>query len=165
MDTFKKAPFIILFCIPLITYSQDFTIPDYKTQQDYTDQMDNVVKVCNWLNNHPLNDKDRKNANAYLIAWASGTSSVSVAIAEYVLKLTDKNPDFLALFIANWVLYSTDTDSFDNLEANFFATRSVVDYYLKMPEVVKDKDLDKLGKLQTKNKLRDWVKSQIQPLR
>lgn len=153
--------FLYFVFLVMIASSQDFEIPNYQTKEDYINEKDKVIEVCDWLISNPIDAQNRKAANAYLIKWTEGSPMVSVGLTEYVLKLTDKNPDFLILFIAGWVKHNLVNGKATDLESNYNATLVLVGYYISNDGVIKDPDIDRLIKLKDKGKLKDWVGKQI----
>lgn len=156
----KYVIFLIFVLAAINTKSQDFKIPNYKTKEDYINKKDNVIEVCDWLISNSIDTKNRKEANAYLMKWIAGSPIVSVGISEYVLKLTDKNPDFLVLFIAGWIKNDLVKGKKSDLESNYQAILILLEYY-QSNESINDSDLDKLIKMKDKDKLRSWIEKQI----
>jgi len=154
--------FALLICSPFTSLAQEFTIPDYQSGEDYSKQEENLLKVIEWLKTHPTDHPDRTTANAYVMAWATGSPTVSIGITEYVMSLNDGNPQYLLLFIGGWIEYALNNkDDYSEFEANYAAVNTIVAYYSKDIYAEKDKDLDKLVKLNKKGKLKDWVQKQL----
>lgn len=141
--------------------AQDFTIPAYKTKEDYGTHQANVLKTIEWLKSTPLSHPQRPQANAYLLKWAEGSPTVSITLQSYVMNLADKNPDFLMLWIGGWIEYALlQKEGYSKEEANYQAVKTVVDYYMAGHDAQKDARLEKLVKLQEKDKLKEWVAKQ-----
>jgi hypothetical protein len=159
MKTLLLLPLFLL--IALMVQAQDFNIPKYKNKEDYSTHQADVLQAIQWLKTHPLDHAQRKQANAYVMKWAEGSPSVKVVLRGYVLSLSEKNPDFLMLWIAGWVEYALEnTDSYSEDEANHQAVKTVVEYYMAGHGAKKDNKLDKLVKQHSKGELKEWVAKQ-----
>ncbi|MEO1052311.1 MAG: hypothetical protein AAFX87_16885 [Bacteroidota bacterium] len=134
-----------------------------KKKEDYAKTETQVINTINWLESTPIkeNTGKRKEQTALLIAWATGTPSVSIQIEPYVTTLSEKNPDLLALFIGGWIKYSLENDySKDPLKCNTAGVESAVKLY-KLGGMKKDKKVQKLVNMYDEGTLEDWVKKQL----
>ncbi|HBH23906.1 MAG TPA: hypothetical protein DDY13_10850 [Cytophagales bacterium] len=156
----KRLVYLALFCLPFLGQAQSFEIPDYKQAEDFEAHTDDVLKAIGWLKENPLDHPERKKANAFVLAWAEGSPSVTVELQGYVMPLADENADFLLLFIGSWIEYELQHPEGKKIDKNLNATNGILDYYEKF-EVKKDKDVEKLLKLRKKNKLKPWIQNQL----
>ena len=126
-----------------------------------------ILECIEWLQTSPYDEniRKRKHANAYLVDWLTGTSSVTIELHSYLAELTKKNPDLLPLFMGGWakesLLYPASKTNVE--QGSIAGIESLVDYYAKNKSkgLEKDKNVEKLVKLRNDDKLADWVKSQI----
>lgn len=156
----KRLVYIALFCLPFLSQAQSFEIPDYKKAEDFEAHTEDVLMAINWLKENPLDHPDRKQANAFVLAWAEGSPSVKVELQGYVMELADENPDFLLLYIGSWIDYELNHPESGKVDKNLAATNGILDYYEKF-EANKDKDIEKLIKLKKKEKLEGWIQTKI----
>lgn len=158
----RKLVLLPLFLLlSLMVQAQDFTIPNYKTKEDYSTYQAELLQAIHWLKTNPQTHAQRPQANAYVLKWAEGSPTVSIVLRGYVMSLAEKNPDFLMLWIGGWIEYALNNkDSYSEAEANHQAVQAVVAYYMGNYGSIKDPKLDKLVKLQNKDKLKEWVAKQ-----
>jgi hypothetical protein len=152
---------VFLFLFSFSIKAQDFITPNYETKQDYIDRKDKVLEACDWLISNSLFDNKRQEVNTYLLTWVEGSPMVKVKLTEYVLKLTDKNPEFLLVFISGWVKATLQEKKTTSYELNNFATNTILDFYQTDKTARRDADIEKLLKLKKKNKLEEWLREQI----
>jgi len=164
----KKIISSIIFISTIISVSaQDFTVPkDYKfeNKEDYTSYEPQIKETINWLLNTPIGKSEtkRKEANAFLLAWLSGSPDVSINVnADFTLFKT--NPELLMVFIAGLTKYSLENNySKDQLQGNKAGIQTVVEFYNKNKGYLKkDKDVEKFEKLIEKKKLEEEIKKKL----
>lgn len=158
--------FIILFfsILPGILIAQDFSIPEYKTQEDYHKYQDKVLEVISWLKEHQLNHPDRNDAHSFLKTWTDGNLEIRVEIENYVMPLIDKNPGLLMLFIGGWVEYFIlNQEEYSEIDANYHGVLTLVDYYASGKQITRDLDVYNLTRMNRKKRLHKWVSEQLEP--
>lgn len=164
----KRSLLVVIFLLAYTTISsQSYTVPkDYKLEakEDYAVYEPQVKETIDWILQTPLGKEGmkRKEANAFLIAWLSGSPNVSVSInADFIL--FKSNPELLMIFIAGWTKYSLDNNySKDILQGNKAGIETVVEFYQKNKVYLKkDKDVEKFAKLIEKGKLEDEIKKKL----
>jgi hypothetical protein len=155
---------VILF-IGIKASAQNSPVPDgysLKAKEDYAKYEPDFVKTVDWLQQASWNEPvdNRKPANAFVIAWISGSPTINVAIGEALMKLTNKNPELLVIYMGQNAKYSIqhkDNPSAD--AANIAAVRAMVEKYTAETARKKDSAMEKLSDLDKDGKLDDWVKT------
>ena len=154
--------FIIFIFSSFYSFGQNFQIPDYKRAEDFKTYEKDVLKAIDFLLEKPVDHPDRKEANAYVLAWAEGSPSVKVSLNGYVTPLFDRNPDLLMVYIGAWIKHELSDEELTTTTINIKATESLVKYYANdANHLKKDPDVKKLVKKLEKGNLADWVKSQL----
>lgn len=161
----------ILTCVVLAfctLNAQDFVVPaNYilKVDSDYKKYEKDIIACANWLENTPLNVDEQKRieANKFLMQWLTGSPTVTINLdAGIIVNCTDKNPDFLILFMAGWTRFSLENNySNDQQKAYLEGLKSIINVYKKDISINKDKDMDKMVKIYDNGELEDWVKNNI----
>ena len=157
---------LFLFASPLL-FSQGFSVPkDYKfeTKEDYPRYEQDVINGINWLLETPLTREQakRKEVNAFLMKWITGSPSVSIELRQEIVTFMDC-ADCLMAFLGGWTKYALETKDYSSkLKGNLAGIESVIAFYQKNREVLgKNKAIQKYIKLQKKNKLEDHIQSKI----
>lgn len=161
-----KKTLLTLFisALSLGVYAQHFEVPaDYKliAKEDYAPYEQDVVNCVDWITNTPLNmeaDK-RKDANAFLLKWVSGSPTVHIEIKEEVVTFLGSSPELLMVYLGGWTRYSLQSKDFDNkVEGSLAGIESVIDFYSKNKAFLpKDKNIEKYIKMKEKGKLREYI--------
>jgi len=166
----NKALFVVtsllFFCITIS--AQDYTVPkDYKfdNKEDYTAYEHQVKETINWILQTPLvkEASKRKDANAFLIAWLSGSPTVSVDVNTDFITFFKANSELLVIYIAGWTKYSLENDySKDKLQGYKAGIETSVEFYKKNKSYLKkDKEIEKFEKLIEKGKLEEEIKKKL----
>src|SRR6185295_68729 len=103
----RMALFVVLAFAAIPTIAQDFEVPQnpsLKTTEDYVAQEPTVIAAIDWLMKTPPGDQEekRKDVDAYLLKWMTGTKAISMGIDSKVLTFMDSSPDLLMIFMAGW---------------------------------------------------------------
>ncbi|GFZ93403.1 hypothetical protein GCM10011531_26800 [Aquaticitalea lipolytica] len=157
--------FMLLFFVFTTINAQDFQVPKnytLKVADDYKKLEKDVVDCVNWLENTPINKDENKrtDANAFFMQWITGSPDVSVAISSYVLDLTEKNPTLLITFMGAWTRYAIENpEDQDSFNGNFAGLKSIIKVYTNNKDsgIKKDKNVEKLLKLETDDDLKAWL--------
>lgn len=149
-------------------FAQEFEVPEnysFESKEDYTKYETDILASVDWLINSPLNKEmaKRKEVNTFLLAWAAGTSAVSISIDDQVSKYTDKNPELLMIFIAGWTKYSLENNhSKDLVQSQLAAYTSIIEVYKKGVAIERNKKMEKLIKIYDKGELEAWIKEHVE---
>jgi hypothetical protein len=143
--------------------AQDFEVPkNYKleTSKDYDTYEKDIVNCVNWLTNTAVNvqtDK-RKEANAFLLKWLSGSSKVHIEIKQEIVTFMD-NGELLMIFIGSWAKYSLESGDFNNkIKGTSAGLESVIDFYTKNKGLIpKNKGVDQYLKMKEKGTLKEYI--------
>jgi len=155
---------IFAVCMSTSSFAQyEFLVPDYKleTKEDYAKYEQDIVRAANWLEATPIgkDDAKRKSVNGFVIAWVSGSPSVSVQLYSTVGKITDKNPELLAMFIAGYARYALENNyDKDEVKSYVAAIKSMINLYNLGGAVKKNKTLQKVIEAEKSGNLENWVK-------
>lgn len=145
-------------------FTQENTAYSLETKEDYAKYEEEVIKAYDWLLKTPLGTKteNRRSVNAFLIKWLTGSPNVSIVLSDKIVTYVDCG-ECLAIFMGAWAKYSLESRDFKNkFQGNLAGTQGVIEFYLKNKKVLgKNKSIEKLIKLKDKNKLRNFIKSNI----
>lgn len=113
-----------------------------------------------WLTTTPVNEQPdkRKEANAFLLKWLSGSSKVHIEVKQEIVTFMD-NGDLLMIFMGSWAKYSIESGDFNNkINGTTAGIESVIDFYTKNKGVIpKNKGVDKYVKMKEKGTLKDYI--------
>ncbi|MCZ8020508.1 MAG: hypothetical protein O9302_08310 [Cyclobacteriaceae bacterium] len=160
MKTIKLT--LILTVLSFGTFAQTFEIPNYKLQnaEDYDTSENDIVNCVDWLMKTPINDQvdKRKDANAFLMKWISGSPKVHIEIKQEIVTFMD-SPDLLMIFIGTWAKYSIESKDFNNkINGTMTGIESVIDFYTKNKgQISKNKGVEKYIKMKEKGTLKEYV--------
>ena len=159
----------MLICLLFVStslFSQEVEIPsDLKLEnaQDYKETEQLVLNSTQWLLKTPIseNPKKRKEINAFLMKWISGSPSVSIELVSGIIPLDCA--DCLMSFMSGWTKYSLENDySKDKVECGVAGAENAIEFYKKnKSELGKNSDMEKLIKQQKKGKLQKYIKSKF----
>lgn len=163
----KRLLILSLLCFSNLLTAQEFEVPkDYSLEnpEDYTNQRNNVIKAVNWLENTPINQetKKRKEVNAFLMQWLTGTPDVTISLNPEIITFMDC-PDCLMVFMGSWAKYALENKDYKNeLQGSLVGIESVIKLYENNKNSIgKNKAIEKYMKLKDKGKLADDIKSKI----
>ncbi|MEZ4849835.1 MAG: hypothetical protein R3B93_14705 [Bacteroidia bacterium] len=157
----------LLFLVLNQVFSQNFEIPkDYslETASDYEKYEKSIVAAVDWLTEAPVNSNEshRKEVNAFLMKWLTGSPSVSIALTTEIATFMDCG-DCLLVYMGGWAKYVIETgDNDDKVKANLAGLESVMTFYQKhKSELGKNKAIEKYIKMKAKGKLEAFVESKV----
>ncbi len=165
----KKQLLILTIIISSIcTYSQNYEVPkDYKLvlAEDYAPYEEDVIKTVDWLIETPINisTSKRKEANAFLFQWISGSPKVKIELNTDVVFF--ECSDCLMVFLGGWTKDNILKNEYDNLiQGNLAGIDAVIEFYKKNKKIFgKDKAVEKFIKLKSKGKLEAYIEGKITP--
>lgn len=135
-----------------------------KEKEEYTQTEPDFIKAAQWLENTPIGtDADKRKAiNGWVVAWVSGSPTVTIELGGTMVKLFNKNPDLLAVYMAGYTRYCLENNySKDAIKATVAGMKSVVNCYNLGGQVKKDKSLSKAIEADKNGTLTDWVKQEV----
>ena len=151
---FLLMTFAATFCFTKQSFCQTkFEVPtdvEFKTQEDYAKYEPQIIDAAKWLEETDLNKETskRKDANAFVLMWLTGTSVVSINIDEALMKLYGKNTDLLGIYLAS---YSRHILENKKAATKFTATKaaitSMINVYKKGISIKKSKEMENVIKL------------------
>lgn len=165
----KKTLAILLFTFSMtLLKAQEFEVPKncvLNKPEDYVKYENDVIKGCNWIMTTPIKEQTdkRKDVNAFLLKWISGSPNVSIEITEKIVTFGKLNPDLLMIFMAGWTKYAIENKDYTNkLKGNLSGIESVIEFYQKNSnDLKKDSNVEKYIKMKEKGTLEDYVKKNI----
>ena len=161
---------IILFLLGSSLYgiSQESLIPqNYSLEkaEDYSKYEKEVVKCIEWLEATPLNEQEklRDDVNTFVGKWINGSPTITVELNANTSVYFKKNVELLPYFLCGWTKHMLQhpEDNKDVVKGNLAGLRSVIRIYQKGIKVKKDKEIEKLIKLENDNKLENWIRDQL----
>lgn len=164
----KKSFLALVVCLLAISFTasaQTSPVPEhyaFSAKEDYAKYNDDIIKTIDWLQQSPWSQPldNRKPANAFLMAWLTGTPDVSISIGSALTKLTNKNPELLIIFMGGYTKYALQHKSdFSKDKANVAGLRAMIDKYTNDPARKKDSAMEKLIKTDKDGGLDEWVKT------
>lgn len=134
-----------------------------KTKEDFVKYEAKVIEDIDWLMNTPLEQDSeiRKEKNAFIIKWMSGSPTVSIEIVPGIVPL--ECAECLMSFMSGWTKYSLKNDYSKNKVACALAgAEYAIQFYKKnKSEIGKNADMDKLIKRKNKGKLKKYIESKF----
>ncbi len=160
----KKTSLSLLILFAIATaHAQEFELPDqYKFEKaaDYATYESHVIQAIDWINETPLNQEEnkRKETNAFLLKWISGSPTVHLEIKQEIVTFID-SPDLLMIFMSGWTKYALQSKDFNNkVEGSLAGVEAVIAFYEKNRQSMKkDKAVEKYVKLKANGKLRAYI--------
>ena len=154
----------ILLTISIGLFAQDFEVPkNYKLDkaEDYAPYEQDVIKCFDWLMKTPINEQTskRKEANAFLLKWLSGSPNVTIEIKQEIVTFMGTSPDLLMIFMGGWAKYSLESGNFNNkIEGSKAGIESVIEFYNSNRQALpKDKNVEKYIKMKEKGTLNEYI--------
>lgn len=166
----KKSALTLLILILLISvqsFAQEFRVPEnytFKSKEDYYTYEKDVIEGINWLVNTPIssNTAKRKEVNAFLMKWLSGSPYVTIELSQDIVTFMDC-PDCLMVFLGGWTKYALENkDNSNKIKGNLAGIESLIEFYKKNQDALgKNKAIQKYIKLQEKDKLLTYIESRV----
>lgn len=164
MNPFQALFFFMFLSTSLL--AQEIEIPNnikFKNTEDYQKTEKLVLNATQWLVNTPLseNSEKRKEINAFLMKWMSGSPSVSIALVSGIVPLDCE--DCLMSFMSGWTKYSLENEySKNKIDCATAGAENAIKFYKKnKAELGKNSAMEKLIKQQKKGKLKKYIESKF----
>lgn len=162
----KYLPLFSFLFLSTHLFAQNLEIPnDLKLEvaEDYKNTEQLVIDSGEWLLNTPLseNPEKRKQINAFLMKWLSGSPTVSIELTSGIVPFDCA--DCLMSFLSGWASYSLQNNySKDKIACAVAGAEQALAFYEKnKPVLGKISDMEKLKKQQKKGKLKKYVESKF----
>lgn len=164
MNAFKTLV-ILLFLSTSLT-AQEVAIPkDLKLDNadDYKKTEQLVINASNWLLKTPIleNPDKRKEINAFLMKWMTGSPTVSIELVSGIVPLDCG--ECLMLFLSGWTTFSLENDySKNKIDGAVAGAENTIAFYEKNKSALgKNSDMEKLIKQKKKGKLKSYIESKF----
>jgi hypothetical protein len=134
------------------------------TKEEFTASEPRVVNTVNYLETTPIDkqgDAWRIQA-ALLMAWLTNSPEVSIEINAKTVTFAKKNPELMMIFMGGWTRYVLQNGySKDKVQANLGGIKSAIKVYKLGNGLKKDKEMERLIKLDDSGGLEAWVTGQL----
>lgn len=154
--------------LSLVCNAQDFKVPEnYKLEKadDYAKYEKDVLDCIDWIINTPINEEPgtRKKANAFIMAWISGSPDVTIELNADILTFIESAPELVMIFMAGWTKYAVESDNYKDLvNGNLAGLEAVINFYVKnKSQISKNKDVEKYIKMKEKGTLKNFVEKTV----
>ncbi len=131
--------------------------------KDYKKTEQLVLNSTEWLLKTPISENPgkRKEVNAFLMKWMSGSPTVSIELVSGIVPLDCA--DCLMSFMSGWTKYSIENDySKNKVECAVAGAENAIEFYQKnKSELGKNSDMEKLIKQKKKGKLKKYIESKF----
>ncbi|HEY4149756.1 MAG TPA: hypothetical protein VGM41_12540 [Chitinophagaceae bacterium] len=167
MKRLPKPVWALLLLLPFYSIAQDFVPPAdpvLSSKEDYAKYEKDVISSAKWLESKAVGVEmeKRKQVGAFIIKWLSGSPTVNVAITPFQMKLADKNPQFLVLYMAAAARYCLENNySKDTLKTTTAAVKSILACYGLGGDITKNKVLERAITANKEGKLEEWVRGNM----
>ncbi|QHS58784.1 hypothetical protein [Chitinophaga agri] len=145
----------------LTTFAQNRpAFPALKAKEDYAKAEPLFQQLTEWITETDLDKQkdERLLSNGFLMEWLTGSPTVTVQMGDPLLKVFDKNPQLLMVYMANYASYCiSKQSSADKAAAAKAGLLSVIRVYQKGLAVVKNKALEKVIAANDDNKLDEYI--------
>jgi hypothetical protein len=148
------------------TISQDTGLLDTlpTTKEEFAQSEPTVLHTIDWLENTPLNQEvdKRKLLSARFLAWLTNSPMVTITLDAKVTPFFKKNPDLIMIFMGGWTKYTLQNSySKDAVKCNLAGVKSAIRFYQMGNGIKKDKEIEKLIEMDSRNELEAWVERQL----
>ena len=130
-----------------------------KAGSDYPKYKDDIINAAKWLEETDL-DKDiakRKEVDAFIIQWISGTPDITVAVTEGHTKLYGDNTELMIVFLASYSRNFLENQNATKETATKAGVISMMNVYKKGIAIAKNKEMEKAIKANDNGKLDKYI--------
>jgi hypothetical protein len=134
------------------------------TKEEFTASEPRVIHTINYLETTPIDKQgdDWRAQAGILTAWLTKAPEVTVDINEKTTPFIKKNPELLFIYIGGWTRYVLQNGySKDPVQGNVAGIKSAIKVYKLGNGLKKDKEMEKLIKLDESGGLEAWVLAQL----
>jgi len=135
-----------------------------KTKEEFTASEPSVIRTVNFLESTPIDKHGEawKGQAALFMAWLTNSPQVTIEVDAKTTRMAQRNPELLIVFMGGWTRYVLQNGySKDRVQGIVAGLRSTIKAYKMGNGFRKDKEMEKLVKLDESNGLEDWVKEQL----
>ncbi|MCL7755107.1 hypothetical protein [Polaribacter sp. Z022] len=164
MDKIKTLIFLLFVSTSLL--AQEVEIPNnlkLENKEDYKKTEQLVLNSTEWLLKTPISENPikRKDINAFLMKWMSGSPTVSIELVSGIVPL--ECADCLMSFMSGWTKYSLENNySKNKVDCALAGAENAIEFYEKnKSELGKNSDMEKLIKRNKKGKLKKYIESKF----
>ncbi len=160
---FSTALFVFCLLLSIVSSAQDFEVPQSlpSTKGEFINTEKEVIAAAKWLETTPVetNMDKRIKVNAWVLAWITNSPTVTVNMRSSIVKLFDKNPQLMLVYMAGYTKYCLENNySKDELQSNIAGIKSAIACYNLGGDVKKDKALSKVIDADKEGKLEELIK-------
>jgi len=134
------------------------------SKEEFTASEPMVIKTVDYLESTPI-DKEGdawRKKGALLIGWLTNSPQVTIAVDGKIVTFGEKNPELLIIFMGGWTRFVLQNGySKDQVQANLAGVKSAIKVYKMGNGLKKDKEMERLVKLEDSHGLEAWVASQL----
>jgi len=165
----KKISILFVFILVIVeSQAQEFNVPkDYKLAkaEDYAPYEQDVIDGIKWILDTPIDEQlsKRKELNAFIMAWFTGSPTISVEIHPEIVSFMGSSPELLMIFLGGWTKYSLETKDFTNKVAGNLAGLEAAMEFYKKNKLSKDKKIEDFIKLHKNDKLKGYIERRVSP--
>jgi hypothetical protein len=134
------------------------------TKEEFPASEPRVINTVNYLETTPIDrQRDAWRVQAtLLLAWLTNSPEVTVDVDSKTVTFVKKNRELLMIFMGGWTRYVLQNGySKDKVQANVAGIKSAIKVYKLGNGLKKDKEMDKLVKLDDSGGLEAWVAGQL----
>ncbi len=155
--------FSLFALLTLTLHAQEYNAPiDPKLEkaEDYAKYEPDVIKCIEYLEKTPISSSnERRDANAFLFKWISGSPTVTIDLRPYLMGLVKENKDFLMIFMGGWTKFAIQNpDVKDKMKGHLAGLQAIVRVYIQNPGIRKDEAVEAIVKAEKNGALEDWLK-------
>ncbi len=162
----KIRSLVCLLFVSMSLIAQEVEIPKnlyLERAEDYKSTEQLFLNATEWLLNTPVSDNPtkRKEINAFLLKWMSGSPTVSIELVSGIVPLTCA--ECLMSFMSGWTKYSLENNySKNKVDGAVAGAENAISFYMKNKEEIgKSAEMEKLIKQQKKGKLIEYIESKL----
>lgn len=162
----KIKTLLLLLIVSTTMIAQEIEIPNnlkLETPEDFKKTEQLVLNSIDWLQKTLVSENPikRKEINAFLIKWMTGTPTMTIKLVSGIVPLDC--PDCLMSFMNGWTKYCLENNYSENTtECALAGAENAIAFYKKnKPEIGKNSDMEKLIKQKNKGKLKKYVESKF----
>jgi hypothetical protein len=134
------------------------------TKEEFRASESRVINTVNYLETTPIDKQgDAWRIQARLLmAWLTNSPEVTIDINAKTVSFAKKNPELMMVFMGGWTRYVLQNGySKDMIQGNLAGIKSAIKVYKLGNGLKKDKEMDRLIKLDDSAGLEAWITAQL----